>query len=260
MRTFTILLTALFLALFAAPMQAAENYSELMNRAGMQRMLSQRIAKAYLYNGQGVSQQEASHQLNIAVTRFQYNHDALKKVNDSTMQELLGMVETAFSSYKALVTKPYKKENSVAVLDLSEQLLEASQNVVLKLEELSGAKIDNIINISGRQRMLSQRIAKYYIAYQAGFQDESSIQKLEAATSEFESALKFLRAEKRNNERINMLLNKMQSNWERVAPYFLKVHEKGNPALVLSSTDDINQLADEVTSLYVEVASADKKK
>ena len=260
MRTFTILLTALFLTLLAAPMQAAENYSELMNRAGMQRMLSQRIAKAYLYNGQGLSQKEASHQLKIALTRFQYNHDALKKINDSEVKSLLSTVETIFSSYKNLAAMLYKKENAAAVLDMSEQLLELSQNVVQKLEELSGAKIDSIINISGRQRMLSQRIAKYYIAYHAGFQDESSVQKLEAAVSEFDSALKTLRAEQRNNDRINMLLNKMQNSWGRVAPYFLKNREKGNPDLVLSSTDDINQVADEVTSLYVEMAGADKKK
>lgn len=256
MRTFIVLLTALFLTCSAWPMQAAENYSDLMNRAGMQRMLSQRIAKAYLYNGQGISQQEAAHQLNIAVTRFQYNHDALKKVSNSEMQDLLGMVEAVFLSYKDLVTKPYKKENVPAVLDFSEQLLAASQNAVLKLEEISGAKIDNIINISGRQRMLSQRIAKYYITYQAGFQDESYVQNLETAVSEFQSALKILRAEKRNTERINLLLDKMQTLWDRVAPYFLKIREKGNPSLVLTSTDDINQLADEVTALYVEVAAA----
>ena len=84
----------------------------------------------YLYNGQGLSQQEAAHQLKIAVTRFEYNYAELKKINDSGMQELLGLIESLFSSYKSLVTTPYKKENSAAVLELSEQLLEASQNVV----------------------------------------------------------------------------------------------------------------------------------
>jgi hypothetical protein len=259
MRTFTfqvaVLLTVLFSAFFAAPTQAAENYSELMNKAGMQRMLSQRIAKAYLYQGQGIAKQEAAHQLKIALTRFEYHHADLKKVKDAVVQELLTAVQGSFVKCKELTAKPYSKDNAAAVLETSEALLESCQHVVLKLEELSGAKIDSIINTSGRQRMLSQRIAKYYIAYQAGFQDENAAQQLETAATEFDAALKLLRAEKRNNERINMLLDKMKKLWSIIAPYVLKVNSKGNPSIVLTTTDDISNLADEVTALYVEVSA-----
>jgi hypothetical protein len=259
MRTFTFQLIALLIVLcsafFAAPMQAAENYSELMNKAGMQRMLSQRIAKAYLYQGQGIAKQEATHQLKIALTLFEYHHADLKKVKNDALQELLATVQSSFTKYKELTAKPYSKENAAAVLETSEALLGACQHVVLKLEELSGAKIDSIINTSGRQRMLSQRIAKYYIAYQGGVQNEDAVQQLGAATTEFDAALKLLRAEKRNNERINMLLDKMKKLWGVIEPYVLKVSDKGNPSIVLTTTDDLTNLADEVTALYVDVSA-----
>ncbi|WP_417910223.1 type IV pili methyl-accepting chemotaxis transducer N-terminal domain-containing protein [Candidatus Electronema sp. PJ] len=252
------LLALLVTALLAVPLQAADNYSDLMNKAGMQRMLSQRITKAYLYHGQGISKQEAHHQLMTGLKKFEYNHVALKKVQDAAIQELLVSVDTSFAKLKGLIEQPYKKENAALVMELSETLLGFCQDVVVKLEELSGAKIDNIINLSGRQRMLSQRISKYYIAYQSGFQDENSVQQLETAVSEFNAALDVLLKEKRNTERINLLLTKMKKLWKIVEPYFLKVRNKGNPLLVLSTTDDLTTLADEVTTLYVEVAASKK--
>jgi hypothetical protein len=242
------------LALSTASVHAADNYSDLMNRAGMQRMLSQRIAKAYLYHGQNIAQQEASHQLNIALTRFEYNHTALKGVKDPTMQQLLSMVENHFGRYKDLVNRPYTKENGAMVLTLSETLLRTCQEVVVQLEKISGAHIDQIINLSGRQRMLSQRIAKFYIAYQSGFQDDEIIDSMEEAVADFESAMNVLRAERRNTDRINLLLERVQTLWKRISPYFLKLDDSGNPTLILSNTDDINRLSDEITELYVEVS------
>ncbi|MCW5200840.1 type IV pili methyl-accepting chemotaxis transducer N-terminal domain-containing protein, partial [Desulfobulbus sp. F4] len=148
MRTLMFQLTVLFVAILVSPLQAAEDYSDLMNKAGMQRMLSQRIAKAYFYHGQGIAKQEAEHQLKIALIRFENNSAELKKVKDDAVQQLLAAVQEDFSKYKALAGQPYNKENAAAVLETSETLLEACQNVVLKLEELSGEKMDSIINTS----------------------------------------------------------------------------------------------------------------
>ncbi|RWX46491.1 Type IV pili methyl-accepting chemotaxis transducer N-term, partial [Candidatus Electrothrix communis] len=57
------LLTVLITMAFSPHTQAAESMSELVNRSGMQRMLSQRIAKAYFYHGNDVSVKETKLQL-----------------------------------------------------------------------------------------------------------------------------------------------------------------------------------------------------
>ena len=258
LRIFALL--TVFMALsFPSYTQAAENMSELVNRSGMQRMLTQRIAKAYFYHGNDISAKKNQLQLGMAIERFKKNHAVLKaEVQDSETKDLLTFVEETFSEYQALLNKPYSQENAAHILEISETLLEACHSVVLNIEDQTGANIDHIVNISGKQRMLSQRVSKFYIAYQAGFRDENTVHKLNNAVEEFESGLKKLMGEKRNDREINSLLAKIKKEWERITPYFLKVREGGLPLMVLTATDEITKFSDRVTDLYVEKITAAK--
>lgn len=240
--------------------QAAEVTSaELVNRAGMQRMLSQRIAKAYLYLGNDVSGKETKLQLEMASERFKINHTILKEnVQDPETKVLLSFVEETFSEYQILVNKPYSQEAAARVLELSEVLLETCHSVVLNLEAKSGVHVDRIINISGKQRMLSQRVSKFYIAYQAGFRDEDTVHNLKKSIEEFQDGLKKLMNEGQNNGEIEALLSQSKEEWDRISPYFLKVRKGGLPLMVLTATDDITKRADQITSLYVELAARNK--
>ncbi len=238
---------------------AAQNVSDLINKAGMQRMLSQKIAKCYFYVGKGIRVETIRAQLNQAIDVFRKNHAELKaKVQDSEVQEVLSFVDFSFQEFDDLVTKPYSQKNAALVLDLSETLLETSHDVVLKLEKLAGKKKDRIVNISGKQRMLAQRIAKFYIAYQAGFKDSNSVYQLEEAVKEFESNLAILRADKRNTDRIKFLLTKIGNQWKVVKGFFLDIRSGGIPMMVFISTDNITKIADEITGLYVEITAGNQ--
>ena len=251
------LLTVLLTVALAPPAQAAENMSELVNKSGMQRMLSQRIAKAYFYLGSDISGKETQLQLDMALERFNKNHNFLKvKIQDSETRDLLSIVDQTFSEYQTLVNKPYNQENAARVLELSDILLEVCHSVVLNIEDQSGAHMDNIVNIAGKQRMLAQRVSKSYIAYQAGFRDENHVHKMNNAIEEFESSLNKLVNEGRNTGEINSQLAKIKKEWERISPYFLKVRKGGLPLMVLTATDAITKLSDRVTRLYVEAIPA----
>ncbi len=245
---------AIFITMACVPhSQAEESMSQLVDRSGMQRMLSQQIAKAYFYLGKDVSSQETKRQLDMSLERFQNNYALLKaNVRDAETKDLLSIVESTFFEYRDLVKKTYNQDDAVRVLELSDTLLEVCHSVVLNLEDLTGASIDHIINISGKQRMLSQRVSKFYIAYQCGFRDENTVRKLNNSIEEFESGLEELRREPRNNKEISSLLAKVKKKWENISPYFLKVRKGGLPLMVLTATDEITKMSDRITDFYVE--------
>ena len=262
MRTKSIYLLCMILLLgipLLSNAQEGVDYAEAVNKAGKQRMLSQRIAKAYLFLGMKVRTDKARKQLTDSMALFKQNHEELKsEITDEEVQKILAFVDFAVTEYAELVSADYDKENAALVLDHSETLLEASQRVVERIETISQLKKSKLVNLSGRQRMLSQRIAKYYIGYQAGFHDESLVQQLEQAVTEFEAANKTLTNEPRNTPEIQKELKKMLWLWDLVRDFFLDVKKGGLPVSVFATTDSIMKSMDKVTGMYVKLEGAEE--
>jgi hypothetical protein len=254
---YPLLLLVLMALWLAQPARAGKtDTATLINQAGLQRMLSQRIAKAYFFLGAKVRPDKARRQLATSLEQFEKNQKLLiTKIQEKEIQDVLSFQSFAFTEFKALVTQPYNSENGALVLDLSETLLETSHDVVLKLEALSKRPKDRIVNLAGRQRMLSQRIAKFYIAYRLGFRDENSIYQLNQAVEEFQNTLKLLQEQKRNTREINSILEQVQKYWNLVKGFFLDIKRGGLPVTVFAATDKITELMDQATRLYVETGS-----
>ena len=132
-------------------------------------------------------------------------------------------------------------------------MLEGSQYVVSALKKGSKKKASAIVDMAGKQRMLSQRIAKYYISYQAGIKDKNSVIQMNEAVAEFSKAHKRLMANRTNSAAINAELKKVDKLWKIVYKFYMNIEKGGLPVIVYKTTDDIMKKMNSITKMYVKL-------
>ena len=226
---------------------------KLIDLAGKQRMLSQRIAKDYLYAGKKIAASKANKQLKTSMEELHSVHKTLtKSINDPEIANLLAFVEMSSEDFEATAKEPFSIDNAQLIIDLSESMLEGSQYVVDSLKSKVKIKESEIVGKAGKQRMLAQRIAKYYIAYQAGIKDKNTIDQMKAAVASFSDAHAALMANASNTPEINRKLNDINRLWKIVYKFYLNIEKGGLPLIVFNTTDKITKKMNDVTILYVE--------
>ncbi len=227
---------------------------KLIDIAGKQRMLSQRIAKDYLYAGRKVAISKANKQLKASLSELINSHKTLvKSINDPDIVNLLAFVEMSTEDFEATAKEKFTIDNAQLVIDLSESMLEGSQYVVDSLKQTVKIEESKIVGQAGKQRMLSQRIAKYYIAYQAGIKDKNTVDQMKAAVAAFTEAHMALMANSANTPEINKKLNEIDRLWKIVYKFYLNIEKGGLPLIVFNTTDNITKKMNKITGLYVEL-------
>lgn len=232
-----------------------QSIAKLIDIAGRQRMLSQRIAKDYLYKGKKVATVKAKKQLKASLSELLAAHGTLvESINDEEIHNLLEFVKMSSEDFEAIVKMKFSKDNAQLIIDLSESMLEGSQYVVDSLTEKSTVAKSKIVGTAGRQRMLAQRISKYYIAYQIGIRDSNTIEQMKEAVKAFSDAHEALKTNQGNTPEINRKLNAVDRLWKIVHKFYLGIEKGGLPLIVFTTTDKITKEMNEITGLYVKLA------
>jgi two-component system, response regulator PdtaR len=174
----------------------AARVAEAVNRAGQLRMLSQRIVKLQALRLAGIEVSDATGVLEESSIRVRSNLQVLQELlPGATQGHLLRQAGQTWARIDSALCAPATPE-SLAELDrLAEVLLEQADRLV---EAVGGADPTGglrVVNLCGRQRMLSQRLAKQVLL--AGLIDAPqaavSAQGASATAAEFDRALHSLR-------------------------------------------------------------------
>ncbi|WP_079202771.1 type IV pili methyl-accepting chemotaxis transducer N-terminal domain-containing protein [Pseudomonas sp. CC6-YY-74] len=246
------------LALLSPPSWAAINAAEAMNLSGMQRMLSQRIAKTYLMIGAEVRPDRAEQQLDQSIAKFESNYLALGEYAPTApIRSALEHAGKTWQRYRELALSRPDKQQALVILELSDQLLAQSEQVVQLLERHSGGQSARLVNRSGRQRMLSQRIAKLYLAMSWRLPVAGLEQSFNQAVDEFDQALQELQQARQNTPAIAKGLQQAEAQWRFTrAGFNLSNDSRFVPTVIATTSETLLWQMNELTSQYEGVMQA----
>ncbi len=230
-----------------------DNYNEAINLAAKQRMLTQRMLKNYILIGIGNRIMMPKNTLIQDISRFDYVLNYLKglQISPEIQDNLNNLTQQWLPIKNSLLQKNVTLEILSKLYKEMDVLLQSCHQITKLIIKTSGTHISEIINLSGRQRMLSQRMGALYILQISGLEQAEVKLKLKVAMNEFAQALKKLYQSKLNSVEIKKHLNQVTKGFD----WFKQVvHSKQTiylPSVIAKKTDYILYEMDKVTQLYI---------
>lgn len=223
-----------------------------INKAGRQRMLTQRIVKSYLLIGQDVAPDTAQEQLDYSIGLFEQQLEELEEFSpNQSINKSLVEVREQWDTFRLMAVSKPERNNALDLIKAGQVTLERCEKVVQLLEAISGDKKGKLINISGRQRMLSQQIGMFYVAKSWNLKSPQIDSSFKKAINEYDQALKVLSASKLNTDEINTALDKVSAQWDFSRSGFEQIeNSRYVPFIIQVTTESMLKKMNKITGMY----------
>ncbi len=223
----------------SAVTQTKQQSGTVINLAGKQRMLTQKMSKEALFMAKGIDADANKASLIKTEELFDktlkglINGDKdlnLPKTGNKEILAQLDKVSKLWTSFKASIDKVVAGKSDKATLEAIAKenlpLLKNMNQAVGMYAKNSGSKLDpemaKTINLAGKQRMLTQKMTKELLLVANGIDADANKENAKKTGELFESTLKSL-TDKCKNPDIKKQLEAVAKLWENYKPIIEKV-------------------------------------
>lgn len=228
---------------------AAAGVAESINRAGQLRMLSQRLVKLYALACVSADAEP----LPESCARVDASLGALaRNLSKSTYGDLIDAVAAPWSLLKPLMNELVDPARLAEVDELANRMLLQADRLVTALEAQGGGSALHVINVAGRQRMLSQRVAKQALmsVLLTGAQAAAASTEAERCRQEFEKALAYLDAAPLTTREIRESLDEAAKAWAMMNRAVTRPRASDTPRTLAETSETLLAIFDQLTLRY----------
>lgn len=223
--------------------------------AGQLRLQSQRLAKLWLQVGLGINGVNSQKQLSQGLEQFDRDLASLESYKTKEdIQKPMARVTNLWSDFRQALTFPYSTQNLNRVTYLADDLMWATGKLSMKIEEMAEGGAGLLLDLSLRQNMLAQRLARLYLMAQAGDKSHSRLVDIEQARVEFSSALDSLLNARENTQANREALELARMQWIFFDQAVSQINDAGKsrPMHVVTTSERILEVLNEVSHQYAQ--------